>query len=130
MRDRDFRKVIKHRIVITVCPTKEISEIFLSAFKLVNLQDNLCTWNGFALCTNSYNVCAVLLGKLDNGIECFIVDTDTLNGIKIFVKRNRIIQKKLIELLAAPLIAPVFCNDFTHIKIEVNIVHSCCTKES
>ena len=40
MRNRNFRKVIKHRIVITVCPTKEISQIFLGAFNLVNLLNN------------------------------------------------------------------------------------------
>ena len=101
----DFGKVIKYRIIVTVCPTKEISEIFLGAFKLVNLQDNLCTWSAFTLRTNSYDVCAVLLGKLDNGVESFIVDANTRNGIKIFVKSNRIIQKKLIELPTAPLIA-------------------------
>ena len=66
--NRDFGKVIEHRVIVAVFPTKEISQIFLGAFNLVNLLNDFYAFNRFILRADSHDIRTVLLGKLYDGI--------------------------------------------------------------
>ena len=76
------------------------------------------------------NMRAILLGKRNNVFEGFLVDTDTFHGGKVFVKRDSIVQKELIEVLSSPLVISVRCNDPVNVEIHFHVVHFRCVKES